>query len=249
VNQSYGNQQQLPVFWSGLQTLHPQPLQYEQQHINNVEDTRNGFNVRYLDTDTREITRDVAQDQSSLPRTSEPGSLGENSSHFQAATPHRPFIYPRSPIHNPSPQPQHISSYSTSMPSMPPSTSFSYPPLDSMNEMQHGQPYMVEQDNAYQQMPNHEYEHPQQDQPRYPSPPLPSDNPYNPQPGTAGTPDGRMDMAMEPKHESDASSPGRSKPIPKPDREVTKDANGRFYCSWPGCTEEVKDFGRKCEWR
>lgn len=45
------------------------------------------------------------------------------------------------------------------------------------------------------------------------------------------------------------ASPGRSKPVPKPIRETTKDTNGRFYCNWPGCTEDVKDFGRRCEWR
>lgn len=53
---------------------------------------------------------------------------------------------------------------------------------------------------------------------------------------------------METKSESDAASPGRSKPVPKPDREVTKNMAGRFYCNWPGCTEETKEFGRKCEW-
>ncbi|KAL3422504.1 C2H2 transcription factor [Phlyctema vagabunda] len=48
---------------------------------------------------------------------------------------------------------------------------------------------------------------------------------------------------------SDAPSPGRSKPVQKPDRgSPPKDANGRFLCNWLGCTEEIKDFGRKCEW-
>src|ERR1700721_230228 len=63
----------------------------------------------------------------------------------------------------------------------------------------------------------------QHDQPRYPSPPPPlSENPYNAQPVVA-TPDNRMEMPELPKDESDAPSPGRSKPVPKPDREVTKD--------------------------
>jgi hypothetical protein len=53
---------------------------------------------------------------------------------------------------------------------------------------------------------------------------------------------------LPPKEESDAPSPGRSKPIPKPDREVTKGDDGRFLCNWAGCTEEVRSFNRKCEW-
>jgi hypothetical protein len=50
------------------------------------------------------------------------------------------------------------------------------------------------------------------------------------------------------KEESDAPSPGRSKPIPKPDREITKGEDGRFVCNWAGCTEDVRSFNRKCEW-
>merc|ERR1711900_76770 len=50
------------------------------------------------------------------------------------------------------------------------------------------------------------------------------------------------------KEDSDAPSPGRSKPIPKPDREVTKGDDGRFVCTWVGCTEDVRAFNRKCEW-
>ncbi|KAK3946050.1 cell wall transcription factor ACE2 [Diplogelasinospora grovesii] len=34
----------------------------------------------------------------------------------------------------------------------------------------------------------------------------------------------------------------------KPDREVTKNQNGKFVCTWPGCPEEIKEFSRKCEW-
>ena len=41
----------------------------------------------------------------------------------------------------------------------------------------------------------------------------------------------------------------RQKGVPKPEREVTKQADGKFYCVFPGCTEEVKKFSRKCEWR
>ncbi|KAK5662995.1 hypothetical protein OQA88_6409 [Cercophora sp. LCS_1] len=45
-----------------------------------------------------------------------------------------------------------------------------------------------------------------------------------------------------------AITPTRIKPIPKPDREVTKNGDGKFVCTFPECTEEVKEFGRKCEW-
>ncbi|KAK3350693.1 hypothetical protein B0H65DRAFT_96251 [Neurospora tetraspora] len=41
---------------------------------------------------------------------------------------------------------------------------------------------------------------------------------------------------------------GRIKPIPKPVRQATKNAEGKFVCMWPGCAEDVKEFGRKCEW-
>ena len=206
---------------------------------------------------SRPFTRDVAERSLWLspnqpyqpyqpPR--EPYALGENSA-IKAAT---PSINTR-PIHHPLPLYTLASSTSALMPS---TTAFSsYPPLDNISEMHDPRaPYMVEQERAYNTMSDpHAYDHhhdPQQDQPRYPTPPPPlSENPYNAQQATGETPDSRMEMPMEPKSESDAPSPGRSKPVPKPDREVTKDANGRFYCSWAGCTEEVKDFGRKCEWR
>ncbi|KAJ9156349.1 Cell wall transcription factor ACE2 [Pleurostoma richardsiae] len=45
-----------------------------------------------------------------------------------------------------------------------------------------------------------------------------------------------------------ASTPQRIKPIPKPDREVTKTLMGKYYCNHPGCAEEQKEFNRKCEW-
>jgi hypothetical protein len=199
-------------------------------------------------------TRNVAEHRLWLspnqpPR--EPYALGEDFALIKAATP-LPSINTRT-IHHLLPQYTPFSSTSALMPS---TTAFSsYPPLDNMSEMHDPRaPYMVEQERAYNQMSDpHAYDHhhdPQQDQPRYPTPPPPlSENPYNAQGATGETPDSRMEMPMEQKSESDAPSPGRSKPVPKPDREVTKDANGRFYCSWAGCTEEVKDFGRKCEWR
>jgi hypothetical protein len=85
---------------------------------------------------------------------------------------------------------------------------------------------------------------------RYPSPPPPlSDNPYNAQPiDTTSALNIEEIPELQTKEESDAPSPGRSKPIPKPDREVTKGDDGRYVCTWVGCTEEVRTFNRKCEW-
>ncbi|KAI1086522.1 hypothetical protein F5B19DRAFT_479006 [Rostrohypoxylon terebratum] len=36
--------------------------------------------------------------------------------------------------------------------------------------------------------------------------------------------------------------------IPKPERIETKNRDGLYYCTFPGCTEPVKTFPRKCEW-
>lgn len=106
----------------------------------------------------------------------------------------------------------------------------------------------------YPQIPDHDYDqqHDQQDGlHRYPSPTAHglSENPYNAQQLVDATSDGRVDLAVGRMDSSPPASPGRSKPVPKPQREVTKLDNGRFYCDWPNCTEEIKDFGRKCEWR
>ncbi|KAI0133917.1 C2H2 transcription factor [Xylariales sp. AK1849] len=51
-----------------------------------------------------------------------------------------------------------------------------------------------------------------------------------------------------PKDDIELHTPQRSKPIPKPDRSVRKNMHGKYQCTWPDCTEEVKEFGRKCEW-
>ncbi|CZR53123.1 uncharacterized protein PAC_03001 [Phialocephala subalpina] len=85
---------------------------------------------------------------------------------------------------------------------------------------------------------------------RYPSPPPMGENPYGHQNIDAATAlnIGEEMPELPQKEESDAPSPGRSKPIPKPDREVTKGDDGRFVCTWAGCTEEVRSFNRKCEW-
>ncbi|KAI1196934.1 hypothetical protein F5X97DRAFT_344210 [Nemania serpens] len=40
----------------------------------------------------------------------------------------------------------------------------------------------------------------------------------------------------------------RMKPIPKPQRQIVKNREGRFICTWHDCEAAVKDFARKCEW-
>ncbi|KAI1481137.1 hypothetical protein F4774DRAFT_424428 [Daldinia eschscholtzii] len=42
--------------------------------------------------------------------------------------------------------------------------------------------------------------------------------------------------------------PPRLGPVVKPNRVATKNREGKFVCSFPGCNDEVKVFGRKCEW-
>lgn len=44
------------------------------------------------------------------------------------------------------------------------------------------------------------------------------------------------------------SPPSRVKPIPKPDRDVVKQADGKFHCPLDDCKEDVRAFSRKCEW-
>jgi hypothetical protein len=51
------------------------------------------------------------------------------------------------------------------------------------------------------------------------------------------------------KDEMELRTPQRIKAIPKPDRPATKNGNGKYECDWPDCTEEVKEFHRKCEWK
>ncbi|KAK9445338.1 zinc finger domain-containing protein [Metarhizium brunneum] len=59
----------------------------------------------------------------------------------------------------------------------------------------------------------------------------------------------------EPISESKDASPGigsppssRTKTIPKPDRDVVKQADGKFHCPLEECKEEMRAFSRKCEW-
>jgi len=63
----------------------------------------------------------------------------------------------------------------------------------------------------------------------------------------------RIDLApiSEPIKEPSPTSttPQRTKAIPKPHREETKNPEGKYVCTWPSCAEEVREFGRKCEWK
>ena len=157
---------------------------------------------------------------------------------------------------------------------MPQQQEYSYPPLEEMGMQDPVQPYnlsehrpfshMVADDRSYEPDQQHQHQHHDsmpQAPPRYPSPP-PNGDPYGApgmhahtaqlvtelQNAMGGIEDheDHDDGAKDGTHEPE--SPGRSKPVPKPDRPITKDANGRFFCDWPNCNEQVKDFGRKCEW-
>jgi len=101
--------------------------------------------------------------------------------------------------------------------------------------MQHEQPQEQDENN---------FQHHQ-----YPPPSPLSEHPYHTQGVVDPTTGINMDMPeLLQKEDSDAPSPGRSRPIPKPDREVTKGQDGRFICTWAACTEDAKSFSRKCEW-
>lgn len=45
-----------------------------------------------------------------------------------------------------------------------------------------------------------------------------------------------------------ATTPQHIKAI-KPDRVVTRNVEGKFICTWPGCAEESIEFTRKSEWK
>lgn len=51
---------------------------------------------------------------------------------------------------------------------------------------------------------------------------------------------------------SGAPSPplsGKIKTIPKPSRAVVKHADGKFHCPLDDCTEDMRAFSRRCEWK
>lgn len=83
----------------------------------------------------------------------------------------------------------------------------------------------------------------------YPDPGAAMDEmtPYNPQ--ALDPSSGLIDDIPPPQNDDgDPTGRGRSPPIPKPNREVTKGEDGRFVCTWTGCTEDTRAFNRKCEW-
>lgn len=45
------------------------------------------------------------------------------------------------------------------------------------------------------------------------------------------------------------SNSSRPKSIPKPDRDVSKQEDGKFHCPLDECKEDVRAFSRKCEWK
>lgn len=227
------------------------------QHVRNRGTDANRF---VNGNDARLGRKRAVAEQVWRPAHSEPYALGENFHHIQAATSLVQYpaytnntITDRSSPHS-TVNTRHGFPMSAQNPSMTSQNTFTYPSLDNMDQIHNAQPYLVDQERNFDQMPEaHQFEQ-HQEPPSYPSPTLAaSANPYNSQQIPEEIPEQRMDglPSVEPKSEADAPSPegGRSKAIPKPDRQVTKDANGRFYCNWPGCTEEVKDFGRKCEWK
>ena len=174
-----------------------------------------------------------------LPPDSEPGSEGNNN---QAHEVNYDARHQRQ-------QQYRLSRPPSQFHSLIPAEYYEYPVSAMSLSYEAAQQFMSEANYPRMHDPQ-EQEEMQHEHPRYPSPPMPSGdmNSYNHQ---------GLDTAQENAIEnlpqlhgvnSDAPSPGRSKPVPKPHREVTKGENGRYVCTWIGCTEESRDFGRKCEW-
>ncbi len=44
-------------------------------------------------------------------------------------------------------------------------------------------------------------------------------------------------------------TPIRNKTVQKPEREITKNSEGKFVCAYADCTDEIKEWTRKCEWK
>ncbi|KAI0871500.1 hypothetical protein GGS24DRAFT_57470 [Hypoxylon argillaceum] len=40
----------------------------------------------------------------------------------------------------------------------------------------------------------------------------------------------------------------RMRPVPKPERTVVQNPEGKFICTWHNCSSPIKEFRRKCEW-
>lgn len=56
-------------------------------------------------------------------------------------------------------------------------------------------------------------------------------------------------MEREPSPAVSSPPSSRVKPIPKPDRDVVKQADGKYHCPMDECKEDVRAFSRKCEWK
>lgn len=64
----------------------------------------------------------------------------------------------------------------------------------------------------------------------------------------ANVPVRELSPAIQSVLNSTQPTPTRSKPIAKPNREVTKDESGKYVCTWADCKEPDRKFRRKCEW-
>ena len=53
----------------------------------------------------------------------------------------------------------------------------------------------------------------------------------------------------EPSPEGPSSPSGRIKAVLKPNREIAKQADGKFHCPLGDCKEDIRAFSRKCEWK
>ncbi|KAG5973098.1 hypothetical protein E4U56_005298 [Claviceps arundinis] len=61
-------------------------------------------------------------------------------------------------------------------------------------------------------------------------------------------PTDRIPESKEPSPGTGSPASMRIKTIAKPDRDVVKQADGKFHCPLEDCKEDVRTFSRKCEW-
>ncbi|KAJ2985661.1 hypothetical protein NUW58_g5413 [Xylaria curta] len=78
------------------------------------------------------------------------------------------------------------------------------------------------------------------------SSPTPSTNSLAPTTPTNDLPS--PNAFVQPKARAPKSTQPRMKPIPKPQRPVVKNQEGKFICTWKDCDAAAKEFTRKCEW-
>jgi hypothetical protein len=169
-----------------------------------------------------------------------PLSLGHHNNHQQSLN-HQHQVYYDSSRHSQDPQNRSITAASpylasnSSYYSSPDAMSLSYEPRNFPDYPQSTMMPHAEQEDIQ----NH----------RYPSPATAlNENSYNQNLDSVGLDISDMPDMQQHKEEEEAMSPGRSKAIPKPEREVTKGEDGRFVCTWANCEEATRTFSRKCEW-